>query len=407
MTGIASASPAPRSDPLSAAGLAALSLANAGLWAALFGPIELLLAQHSSLLAPDGKVAVLGIVSAAGGAAAMLTNPIFGALSDRTRSRFGRRRPWVALGALGGAASLMLLAEARSVAMLTLGWCLVQASLNAMLTALVATIADRVPVAERGAAGAWFAFAQALGIVGGVALVHASAPDLAGGYRGCAILLLVCALPFLLVEDPGGTAEPKPPATSRATAEPHPVADMVWAWLTRFCFNLISALALLYLLYYLGDAIRRPAPDGDVVLLTALHILAMILVLVPAGLASDRIARRKPFVIAAAACTAIGMVLLAVQPDWALVIVGVVLAGIGFGLYSAVDVAIVTEVIPEATESARDLGIFNIANALPQVAAPALAAALIAFAGYGALYGAGALLALVAAATVLRIRAVG
>ncbi|WHU04618.1 MFS transporter [Sphingomonas sp. NIBR02145] len=405
MTGIASASPAPRSDPLSAAGLAALSLANAGLWAALFGPIELLLAQHSSLLAPDGKVAVLGMVSAAGGAAAMLTNPIFGALSDRTRSRFGRRRPWVALGALAGAGSLLLLSGAQSVAMLTLGWCLVQASLNAMMTALVATIADRVPVAERGAAGAWFAFAQALGIVGGVALAHATAPDLGAGYRSCAALLLVCALPFLLIEDPGPTPLPAPP-----TATAHPpagTADMVWAWLTRFCFNLISALALLYLLYYLGDAIHRPAPDGDVLLLTALHIAAMVIVLVPAGLASDRIARRKPFVLAASTSMAIGMTLLAVQPAWGLVITGVAFAGIGFGLYSAVDVAIVTEVIPEATESARDLGIFNIANALPQVAAPALAAALIAFAGYGALYGAGALLALVAAATVLRIRAVG
>ncbi len=403
MTGIASACAAPRSDRLSAAGLAALSLANAGLWAALFGPIELLLAQHSSLLAPDGKVAVLGMVSAAGGAAAMLTNPIFGALSDRTRSRFGRRRPWVAFGALAGAGSLLLLASAQSVAMLMLGWCLVQASLNAMMTALVATIADRVPVAERGAAGAWFAFAQALGIVGGVALAHATAPDLAASYRSCAVLLLACALPFLLIEEPRAAPAPQATTAKRQRAS----ADMVWAWLTRFCFNLISALALLYLLYYLGDAIRRPAPDGDVLLLTALHIAAMVIVLVPAGLASDRIGRRKPFVIAASASMAIGMTLLAVQPAWALVITGVTFAGIGFGLYSAVDVAIVTEVIPEAAESARDLGIFNIANALPQVAAPALAAALIAFAGYGALYGAGALLALIATATVLRIRAVG
>ncbi len=403
MTGIASASPGLRSDRLSAAGLAALSLANAGLWAALFGPIELLLAQHSSLLAPDGKVAVLGMVSAAGGAAAMLTNPVFGALSDRTRSRFGRRRPWVAFGALAGAGSLLLLASAQSVAMLTLGWCLVQASLNAMMTALVATIADRVPVAERGAAGAWFAFAQALGIVGGVALAHATAPDLGAGYRSCAVLLLACALPFLLIEEPRAAPAPQAATATRQRA----TTDMVWAWLTRFCFNLISALALLYLLYYLGDAIHRPAPDGDVLLLTALHIAAMVIVLVPAGLASDRIARRKPFVIAASASMAIGMTLLAVQPAWVLVITGVVFAGIGFGLYSAVDVAIVTEVIPEAEESARDLGIFNIANALPQVAAPALAAALIAFAGYGALYGAGALLALVATATVLRIRAVG
>lgn len=403
MTGIASASPELRSDRLSAAGLAALALANAGLWAALFGPIELLLAQHSSLLAPDGKVAVLGMVSAAGGAAAMLTNPVFGALSDRTRSRFGRRRPWVALGALAGAGSLLLLANAQSVAMLTLGWCLVQASLNAMMTALVAAIADRVPVTERGAAGAWFAFAQALGIVGGVALAHATAPDLGAGYRSCAALLLVCALPFLLIEEPRVVPPPQATTATRQGA----TADMAWAWLTRFCFNLISALALLYLLYYLGDAIHRPAPDGDVLVLTALHIAAMVIVLVPAGLASDRIRRRKPFVIAASASMAIGMTLLAVQPAWALVITGVTFAGIGFGLYSAVDVAIVTEVIPEATESARDLGIFNIANALPQVAAPALAAALIAFAGYGALYGAGALLALVATATVLRIRAVG
>lgn len=396
--------------------IAALAIGNAGLWAAFFGPIELLLAQQAAAIAPADKVAVLGVVSAAGAGVAMVANPLFGALSDRTRGRLGRRRPWMLAGAAGGAASLVLLAQARDVAGMVMGWCLAQAALNAMFTALVAVIADRVPPDRRGTVGAWLALAQTGGVIGGVALAGA-APDYADGYLACAAAVLAGALPCLAIGDAGlrPPHDPRPGRDAHSQHESIPAdhlpawrsRDARWAWLVRFLLNLTSALGLLYLLYFLTDGVHRPAPAGDVLHLTIVYVAAMTLMLLPAGFASDRIGRRRPFVVAAGVVTGTGMALLALMPHWDAVLAGVALIGAGFGLYTAVDVAIVTQVLPRAADAARDLGLFNIANSLPQVLAPALAGLLVGGFGYPVLYGVGAVLALAAAAAVGRIAKVG
>lgn len=94
---------------------AALALANGAVWAGWYGPIQVLLALQAAELAPPGmsKESVLAWVTGLGAAVSLVANPLFGALSDRTTSRFGRRTPWIAAGVLGGAAALCLLAAAR------------------------------------------------------------------------------------------------------------------------------------------------------------------------------------------------------------------------------------------------------------------------------------------------------
>ena len=52
--------------------------------------------------------------------------------------------------------------------------------------------------------------------------------------------------------------------------------------------------------------------------------------------------------------------------------------GCSYGIYTSVDFALITEVLPGAEDRAKDLGVINIANALPQVLAPVLAGVLLA-----------------------------
>jgi len=147
-----------------------VTLAGLGLWAGFFGPIQVLLAQQAELVSPGHKEFVFGVVTGVGSAVSVVANPLFGALSDRTTSRFGRRVPWVVVGALLGATALVLLATAGSVLTMVLAWSLAQASLNAMFAALTATVPDLVPVRERGVVGGWVAVSQTLGIVAGVGI---------------------------------------------------------------------------------------------------------------------------------------------------------------------------------------------------------------------------------------------
>ena len=167
----------------------------------------------------------------------------------------------------------------------------------------------------------------------------------------------------------------------------HP--DFAWAWITRFLMNIGNALLILYLLYYLKDAVQLTddeAEDG-VFLLTGVYGLSTVLTAVVGGYWSDRLGRRKVFVIASGLVAASALLLLAFVTTWVAAFVGAVILGIGFGIYTAVDFAMITEVLPSADDRAKDLGVINIANALPQVLAPVVAAGVLGLdLGYSTLY---------------------
>ncbi len=369
-----------------------VTLAGLGLWAGFFGPIQVLLAQQAELVSPGHKELVFGVVTGVGSAVSVVANPLFGALSDRTVSRFGRRVPWVATGALLGALALALLATADSLLTMVLAWSLAQASLNAMFAALTATVPDLVPVRERGVVGGWVAVSQTLGIVAGVGIATVTG-GVAAGYYATAAAVVVLAVPYVL----GSRDVPLPrslrPALSlrefagsfRISPRRHP--DFAWAWLTRFLVNLGNSLGTLLLYFYLQDAVRYPDPEVGVLVLTVVYAVFIVASTVVFGLWSDRIRRRKVFVTVSGTVTGLGALILALVPTWPGALAGAVVFGIGYGVYLSVDFALCTEVLPAAHARAKDLGVINIAVALPQVFAPFLGTFLVANAGgYVTLY---------------------
>ena len=205
--------------------VASVTLAGLGLWAGFFGPIQVLLAQQAQVVSPGHKEFVFGVVTGVGSAVSVVANPLFGALSDRTTSRFGRRVPWVVVGALLGALALVLLATAQSILAMVLAWSLAQASLNAMFAALTATVPDLVPVRERGVVGGWVAVSQTLGIVGGVGIATATG-GIAAGYYATAAAVVVLAIPYVLgsrdLRCPGRSGRTSRAASSAArSGSPH------------------------------------------------------------------------------------------------------------------------------------------------------------------------------------------
>ncbi|HET6292507.1 MAG TPA: MFS transporter, partial [Kribbella sp.] len=176
---------------------AAVVLANVGVFAAWLGPIQVLLAKQSDTVAPGNKEFVYGLITGVGAAVSVIANPLFGAISDRTLSRFGRRVPWVLAGAVGGAIGLLVLAGAGTVAWMLLGWCLMQLFGNMLLAAITAAVPDRVPKLQRGFVGGWVAMSQTLGALVGVGLA-AAVGGVGAGYLACAAFLLVSVVPYLL-----------------------------------------------------------------------------------------------------------------------------------------------------------------------------------------------------------------
>ncbi|MFF4876029.1 MFS transporter [Micromonospora sp. NPDC000668] len=392
--------------------------ANLGVWMAFFTPIQVLLPQQVEQIAPGDKETMLAVVTGLGALAAVLANPLAGALSDRTCLRvagreFGRRHVWTAGGALVGAAALMLLAQQRTILGVALAWVAAQVCFNAMLASLTAAIPDRVPVVQRGGVSGWVGIPQALGLVLGAVLVTAVVTGNAAGYLAIAVAILLLSLPFALftTDDPLPRAH-RPVLRVRALLtsmwiNPRRHPDFAWAWITRFLVQLGNALGTLYLLYFLTDGVRHPDPEGGLLVLILLYTLGMMLTAVVAGRLSDRSGRRKIYVIVSGLIMAVAALLLAVAPVWPMAIVAALLLGAGYGVYLAVDAALITQVLPRATDRAKDLGVINIANSAPQVLGPALSAPLVVhLGGYPTLYAVTAAVTLVGSALVVKIRSV-
>lgn len=392
--------------------VAAVAVASVGSWSALFGPIQVLLALQAAQLAPHGKQAVFGLVTGLGAAVAVVANPVFGALSDRTTSRFGRRLPWIAASTVAGAAALALLAWAPNVAVMAVGWCFAQAAFNAFYAALAAAVPDQVPRNQRGVVSGWLGLAQTAGIVVGTALAALSG-GITAGYLACGALALVSAVPYLAGRrDLVLPRSQRQPLRLRAFVtsfwiDPRRHPDFAWAFLTRLLMKLCNAMGTLYLLYYLQDQVHRRDATTDVLVLTALYAAAVLGTAIAFGTWSDRVARRRPFVTASGVVMAVAAAILAAWPTWPGAISAAVVFGVGYGGYASVDFALLTEVLPNASDRGKDLGVINIADSLPQVLAPAVAAPIVLHAGgYPTLYGLAAAFSLAGGALVRRIRSV-
>ena len=383
-----------------------LSLANLGLWMGYFGPLQVLLPNQAEAVAGDDKTTVLAVVTGLGALVAVLTGPIAGALSDITTARTGRRHTWIVAGALLGAAGLAVLAGQRTVLGLVLGWCLAQAGLNALQAGLTAVVPDRTPVNQRGLVSGWIGMPQALGLVIGSILVTAIFTETSTGYLVLALGLVLLAAPFaLLTED-----QPLPPGTLakvRWKIDLKGNPDFAWAFGTRFLVQLGNALGTLYLLYFLTDAVKLDDPEGGLLIMILLYTVGMIATAMLGGWLSDRIGRRKPFVIWSGVLITIAATLLAFWPTWPMAIVAATLFGAGYGVYLAVDTALITQVLPAAADRAKDLGVINIATAAPQVLGPAISAPIVThLGGYPALFALTAIVTLAGAVAVVKIRSV-
>lgn len=388
-------------------------LVNIGINAAFFGPIQVLLGQQAAHFSEADKEGILALVTGAGAAMSLVANPLFGTFSDRTVSRFGRRVPWVFIGALLGMAGLLGLAGAPTVAAMVLLWCLVQLGCNGALAATTAAIPDQVPVRQRGSIGGLASMGTVVGILVGAAIAAAVAGNFPLGFVICAVALGAGMIPYLFfsndfVLDPAD----RPPFTWASFAKgfwisPRRYPDFGWAWITRFLVNVGNHLVTLYLLFFLSDAVGYENPEMGVLILTGMYSVLTLVTAVIGGRWTDRVGKRKPFVIASSIIIASAALILAFFPTWPGALAGAAVLGIGYGVYLAVDFALLTQVLPSAASRGKDMGVINVANSLPQVIAPIIAWPLVTIlGGYVTLYVVAAVIGLLGAAFVVKIKGV-
>jgi MFS family permease len=388
-----------------------LFAANIGLWLGVYAPIQVLLPEQVQSLHPADKAVLFSVVMAAGALAAMVANPVVGALSDQTTSARGRRHPWTAAGALTGAVGILIVAAAPDIPVMVLGWCVAEAGLGGMLATLTAALPDRVPVSQRGTIGALIGISQMLGTVLGAAIVTVLVTRMSAGYITTAAILLACAAVFVLRTPDDPLPEEfkpvKPKDLSNLWVSPRRHPDFGWAWLTHCMINLGNDLGTLYLLYFLADSARYHDPQTGLLILMALYAVALLVAGAVCGSLSDRSGRRKPFVIGSAVVMAAAAAMLVISPTWDAALGAAPLLGAGFGTYWAAAPALLTQVLPAATDRGKDLGIINIGYSFPLVVAPLIAGVVLGLLNsYPALFAFAGVVTIAGGFTVSRVRAV-
>jgi len=398
--------------------IAVFATAWLGIWMAQLAPIQLLLplqvqAQLKGNYWVDSVVA-FGVISAIAGVCALITYPLAGALSDRTISRFGRRRPWILGGALLFAIGLLLLGLQHSLIGVGIFWCVALIGFCVLSAALTATISDQVPVGQRGLVSAWISAPQAIGLIVGLLLVTSLALSQFLGYALMALIVVLLVLPFLFyVKDAVLPAEARPPFSwSTLIAgfwiSPRKYPDFGWTLLGRILVNLGNALGTTLLLYFIMFGLHREkTAQDDLLYLTLVYMFFVIFASILLGWISDQNGRRKVFVIAAAVLQAIAAMLLAFVPDIGVTYVAAGLLGLGYGCFLSVDQALATQVLPDAHSRGKDLGIMNIATAVPQAIAPLFGAWVVAaLAGFTGLFALSAVVAILGALAIVPVKGV-
>jgi MFS family permease len=396
--------------------IAAFATAWFGIWMAQLTPVQLLLpAQIDAELRPENwvdSVVAFGVISGIASLFVIVAYPLTGALSDRTTSRFGRRRPWIATGALVFALALVALGFQTQLWAIGAAWVAATIGFCIMTAALTATISDQVPVGQRGFVSGWMSAPQAVGIIVGLVVVTMLVTGTIAGYAVIAVVLVVLALPFLRRHD-----EPLAPGErARVTARgviaslwisPRRHPDFGWTLLSRVLVSIGNALGTSLLLYFLMFGLDDENAEDDLIILTLIYMVFVILASLVFGRLSDRLGRRRVFVFVASGLQGIAALLLALVPDLTVAMIAAGILGLGYGSFLSVDQALATQVLPDPAARGKDLGIMNIASAVPQSIGPLLGAlAVVTTGSFTLVFLLGALFTFAGALAVTRVRSV-
>jgi MFS family permease len=362
--------------------------------------------------APDSLALVAGI----GALLAMFGNPFFGKMSDRTSSRLGMRRPWMVIGLVGGSLGILVVALAPSIAVVLVGWCLAQLFFNALLAAMVAVLPDQVPAAQRGLVAGVLGVCTPIASVSGTFVVKLfTGNQLAMFLAPCAIGGFFILLFAVRLKDRRLAKADKPTWSLRELAStfyvnPRKNPDFAWAFVSRFMFILAYAFLVTYQAYYLLEKIGSAKAEvpQQIFLGTLVQSVVVVAASLIGGKLSDRTGRRKIFVLTASVVYGVAMFMIAIASNFNGFLVGMAIGGLGFGIYVAVDLALVVDVLPDKDNAAKDLGVFNMAGALPFSIAPGIAPAILALGGgsYAVLYAVAGVSAMAGAATILPVKRV-
>lgn len=356
------------------------------LWVSGFMAIAaVVLPQRLNELSVDNPAGTLSAVNAFGSVCALVANFVFGNLSDRTRTRFGRRAPWILTGSIAAGASLISIGILTSPAAIIIAFCMFQITVSMLLAPAVAVLADRIPPNIRGTMSAFYGGGITVGLPLGSLFGSFFLSNTFAGFIFGGSFVIISGIVALLVWPREPSSKDLPRSTQslrevlRSFRPPRNAADFYWAFGQRF-FMLVSVqMVLAYQLYIVQDYVNLNAAEtaATIAIMSTITLVVSIIGAVLSEPISDLIKRRKLPVIIASLLFVIGIAMPWISPTVTGMFLFAGIAGLGYGIYNSVDQALLVDVLPNPEEAGKDLGILNLSTTAGQTLGPVVTSAIV------------------------------
>lgn len=354
------------------------------------GVIATLLPQRLSDVDPINKVSLVMMFSTIAMLVALVANIVLGACSDRTRSRFGKRSPWIVGCSILSCIVLVAFAYAQSIATMLLWWCVYEIVVNGVAAAMVAQLSDRVPEKWRGTVSSAYGLGLTLGGQAGTLIAAQFLEQVTIGVIFFAGIALIGSLiSSLLAAEPANTSEVVRPFTWKQLAEmfmfpTHGARDFYITLAARFLLIVGSSMVSNYMLYILQDYVLLNYDGARHVLSinATIMLITGLICCVVAGPIVDYIGRPKLLITITTGMLALGAIIPFIIPTVLGLVCFSVLSGIAVGANASLIQTISIEVLPNPNDAAKDLGFLNLSNTLGGVGGSFVAATIINTIGY-------------------------
>ncbi|HEY3193931.1 MAG TPA: MFS transporter [Candidatus Dormibacteraeota bacterium] len=384
MSAVTAAAPQARFGNLKHAALASLWFGFNFHWL----PIGFVLIQSQlrGLVPHEHYGSALGNMVGVGAIFAVAVPPLVGYLSDYLYTPWGRRRPIIFAGTILNLVGLGIMMTAHSYAQLFVGYLWIQFFANAAGAAYAGVIPDVVPNHEFGKASGFLAAMNQGGGLAGVLTtsVLAGAHQLTWAYAVIGLITVLTMIPALIASrGEGMTRVERGPSIPMLEAVRRFIApiwtgDFGWVIFTRLMVTAAITIVAYYLSPFFHDIVKVDNADQFTSNWLGIVFVAAIPFGITGGMISDRLGRKIFVYLSGAAQSIVAVVFIVLYPPLIpLVIVLGVVYGLGYGLYYAVDWALACDTLPDRSKSAKDMGLFHVAQTLPQTIAPAIGGYLL------------------------------
>jgi MFS family permease len=378
--------------------IAGISVGSFGYNMSMVIPLAFLLAVKLAMLDPANVTMNFSIIGLATGITGIFGQYLAGIISDRTTLSFGRRRPWILIGAVGAAAALYGVGTAKSFTMVLVFWVLVKFLLSFMSTAATALIPDQVPENKRGTASGIYGLIGPVAILVGLNIMFMlNSWTVENKFLLLGIISIVSSIITCVLVKEGKVDYQKEreqntltfgEKMSRIYPSPKKYPYFSFGVLTRLFMGIAYTATAFTSVYYLQHFhVSQEELAGIVSTNSNITIPVLAIASIIGGVLSDKFGRQKPFVFLAALVTALGILGMGFAPSITISYVFGAVISLGFGMFLAVDMALMTRILPHHEDAAKDMGIVNIAHDVGGSIANSTAGPIVAVGGYPLFFG--------------------